>query len=174
MLERGKSMRGYLNRVTYAKYQKFQMERWKTENASEGTKWKKLSPIYKAYKLKRYGGGPRYKWIGGQGTGRPWKRAGRWPNYPGSGTKTLIATGRLVSSVIGPVMGATSFPMKSSAKDHRKIVTNTSLEVYTVVEYAEKVAKDREFMKFSRRHNREMIDDAMRYMATGKLDRGDR
>jgi len=167
MIERGNSMKGFLNRVTYTQYQKFQMERWKTENASEGGRWKALQPAYKLYKLKRYGGGPKFKWVGGQGKNRPWQRAGNWKNYPGSGTKTLIATGRLVSSVIGPVVGASAFPMAPSQKDHRKIVTNKSLEVYTTVEYAGDVAEDREFMVFSRRHMREMIEAATRYMGNG-------
>jgi|GEM_PF-7021294 len=78
MLKNANGLSAYLNRVVYRQYQNFQRTRWMTENASEGDKWKPLSPAYK-----------RWKHI-------------NLPEYPGAGGKMLIAKGRLYQSAIGP------------------------------------------------------------------------
>lgn len=73
MIQRGKSVSAYLNRVLLRKFQKAQIERWKTENQSEKEKWQPLTPAYKTYKLKKFA------------------------SYPGGGRSLMIATGRLAS-----------------------------------------------------------------------------
>lgn len=77
MINRTKSLRGYLNRVVYRQYQEAQIKRWNTENASEGTPWKKLNPEYASYKRKKYA------------------------SYPYAGSRLLVATGTLLKSVVG-------------------------------------------------------------------------
>lgn len=155
LTERSKSMRSFLNGTIYALYQQVQLNRWQTEGASETGQWASLSEGYAQRKKIMYGGGPKHKWIGGQGENRPWEVSGTWPSYPGAGTKVMIATGRLASSVIGP-----NPIWKGGERFHRKLVTDTSITIQ-VDSSQSKEGKDpgseyfvyanqkREFMKFS-------------------------
>jgi hypothetical protein len=61
----------------YPLYQKLQTERFQTENASQGAKWKPIQKEYAEHKLKTF------------------------KSYPGGGRKTLIATSTLGGAVIG-------------------------------------------------------------------------
>jgi hypothetical protein len=123
-------MGAYLNTTVYQQIQNFQMQRFMTEGASEGDKWEPLSSsIYGEYKRKRYGGGQRFSWVGGRGSGMPWAEAGNWPNYPGSGTKLLIATGALAGSIIGPQEGGSPFGLTGPFTAHRKLVSENSIFV---------------------------------------------
>lgn len=64
----------------------------------------------------------------------------------------MIATGKLVSSVVGQAQG--SFVNNSEGlAAHRRIIGPQSLEVYTTVDYADKVAAVRPFMNFSTEFN---------------------
>ena len=137
MIKRSADARAWLNRVAYRIYQNWQRERWMSEGSSQGSKWPRLNPEYARYKLKRYGGGPKYKWVGGRGENRPWQPAGRWPKFPGGGTKMMIATGTLVDSVTG-----------KSLKYHRKIVTPKELFISTTVPYANDANERRNFTEF--------------------------
>ena len=167
MLDRGKETRAYLNRVVYPQYQKAQQKRWMTEGASEGQKWKPINPDYAEYKLRRYGGGTKYEWIGGQGEGRPWKPDGKWPVFPGKGSKLLIATGRLVSSVIGPVASGNALFKSGGTSEHKKVVGRTSITIYTSVEYAKEVSKVRPFMRFSKKTIQKIRNDYQKWMLKG-------
>ena len=143
-----KDYRELFTRVLYPMYQDAQRNRWMTENSSEGSKWKAITPSYAAYKLRRYGGGIKYKWVGGRGTQetrwfdkkgnrRPWQESGTWPSYPGAGKLLMIATGDLQKSVIGP------------GKGHRKLITPRSMSIFTTIPYAADANKARPFMTFS-------------------------
>lgn len=77
MYTRASDMRAFLNTTVFDMYRQAQIKRWMTENVSEGSKWKKLTPNYKKWKLKRYA------------------------SFPGGGRKLLIATGLLSRSAIG-------------------------------------------------------------------------
>ena len=77
MVKRAKTARAYLNRVVYAQYRDAQIERWNSENQSEGERWKELNPLYFVQKRRRYAA------------------------YPYSGFKTLVATGTLLKAVVG-------------------------------------------------------------------------
>lgn len=113
----------------YPLYQKLQTQRFQTQNASEGSKWKPISKEYEAYKKKKY------------------------KDYPGSGTKLLIATSTLGGAIIGPgssfygtdkhVALFTKYSMKISVKQGGK---NAEGKPFT---YPEHVAEDRPFMQFS-------------------------
>lgn len=78
MASRAKDPTAYLKRVVLEDYRAAQIERWDTENASQGQKWKDLEPGYAAYKLKKYS------------------------TYPYGGKKMLVGTGDLLKSVVGP------------------------------------------------------------------------
>lgn len=112
-LQRANSLQSFLNRNVYAMYQNFQRTRWMTEGSSEGQQWAPLSPTYAKYKLKRYS------------------------EYPGGGSKMLIATQKLFNSVVGPGQG------------QRKVVTNRQLTIYTNTDYANFVDEKRNFTKWS-------------------------
>jgi hypothetical protein len=77
MLDRGKLVRGWLNRVAYPMLVQIQRYRWESENLSEGGQWVALKPEYATRKLKKFA------------------------DYPGGGRKILIATGRLVQGMTG-------------------------------------------------------------------------
>lgn len=119
MIDRAKSTQAYFARIAYPMYQRAQIERWQTENMSQGDRWKPLKPGYAKYKLRKYAG----------------------MDYGGS--KILIATGKLLKSVVGPGQG------------HVAVFKNQFMEIGTLVDYAPDVAEERPFMKFGR----ETIDD---------------
>lgn len=143
MARNSKDSSGFLNRVIYRMYQNAQIERWMTENSSQGGKWKPLNPRYAAYKKRAYGGGTKFRYYPSLGLSRP---IGVFPTYPGKGTKMMIATGRLAGSVIGP-----NPEYKEGVGEHRKYVTENTLTIETVVPYGKDAAEQRPFMQFSDR-----------------------
>lgn len=77
MLTRANTVSSYLDRVIFPKFQKAQLERFKSENASQGDTWAPLNPEYAKRKRKKYAA------------------------YPGAGSAILIATGRLMKAATG-------------------------------------------------------------------------
>jgi len=61
----------------------------------------------------------------------------KFSDFIGHGEKMLIATGRLFQGVIGP------------SEDHRSVIGDKKIEIYTSVPYASYVDEDRSFTKFS-------------------------
>lgn len=55
-LDRAKSVSSYLNRTLVRKFQKAQIERWQTQNSSEGAGWEQVNPesAYGKWKRKHY------------------------------------------------------------------------------------------------------------------------
>jgi hypothetical protein len=164
MITRGANAQPFLKRVVYPIYMNAQRARWMTENRSQGKKWKPLNTEYAAYKLKRYGGGPRYEWIGGSNKKnaekkeRPWKLVGTWPTYKGAGKKTMIATGALVDSVTG-----------EDKKYHRSIVRKSEIIVATTLDYAASAAEERPFMDFNKKFYQGLNKRWMRYVSSGDV-----
>ena len=121
MLDRSKTMRSFLNTQVYSTYKKKQINRWQTEGASEGSQWYALDPAYKKYKAEKYA------------------------KYPYSGTKMLIATGKLFQAVVGEGGEGAQF--------HRKVVTDTMLSIFIVkgsdFEYPQFVDDQRPFTIWS-------------------------
>jgi hypothetical protein len=113
MLNRQKAIRSFLDRNIYTMYQNVQRSRWMTENASEGTPWEKLNPSYAQSKLKKF------------------------KDFPGRGTKMMIATNTLFQSVIGPGEG------------FRKVVTDRSITILTSIPYAKHADAARTFTTYS-------------------------
>ena len=149
MVRQASNIRGYLNTVIYRQYMEAQKTRWITENTSEGSKWDALNPAYATRKKRVYGGGPKYKMVSTIGTkGFSGKEVvGQYKAYPGSGEKMLVATSRLYGSVLGPKANMSNV---LGAGDHRKVVTDNSIIISTVVPYAADVAKIRPFMGFGK------------------------
>ena len=162
MATRARTVQAFLNSTIYTMYQNLQMQRWMTEGSSEGEGWPALNSSYARYKLRRYGGGPKYKWIGGMGEGRPWEPDGSWPSFPGGGSKMMIGTTRLVSAVIGP-----NDTYNEGLRFHRKVVDATSIRI-SVDTSQEASAKDpgskyfeyalqaRDYLFFSQSHINDM------------------
>lgn len=128
----GPKMQGYLNTVVFDQYRRAQIERWKTGGTgatdtvtSEGDKWKALKPGYLKYKRKAFA------------------------SMDYSGNQILVATGRLLRSVIGPT-------------DQKKVVTPKSLYITTTVPYAKDVSDVRPFSKFGK-ETRKKISDGIKH-----------
>lgn len=147
------NLRSWINRWLYPYMMNVQRKRFQTEGISEGNRWAPLSSKYAAWKKRRYGGGIKYKWVGGGGTKdstgkstgfdrsgqkRPWQENGTYKAYPGNGTKTNIATGRLLQSLLGEGPG------------HYKLVKPTSLTIGTTVPYAKSVDESRSITELSK------------------------
>jgi hypothetical protein len=81
----------------------------------------------------------------------------KFASFPGGGRKMMIAKGRLFNSVTG-----------DSLEDHRKIITDNSIEVLTTVEYAGFVDEKRPFLKLSDKTLNEMKQAARDYLMAGK------
>lgn len=96
ILDRAIQPQGFINRVIYPMYQKAQIERWQTENESEGKRWKPLNPDYREAKKRIY------------------------REYPYAGTRMLIATGTLFKSVVGTMA---SFHRKIVTMDGLVVMT---------------------------------------------------
>lgn len=73
LLSRTHSVSSYLNRILFRQYQKAQIERWQTENASQGSQWAPISEMYARRKRKKFA------------------------SAPGGGNVIMTATGRLMS-----------------------------------------------------------------------------
>ena len=157
ILKRAQDGRAFLTRVAYPMYQKWQLERWQTENKSEGSKWKSLNPAYAEYKKSRYGGGPKYVTPKQKGYGR-WVQAGNWPRYPGGGTKMMIATGELVNAVTGKKLTY-----------HRRLIKAKQMAIGVTLPYAEDANKKRDFTKFKNANMKLLHDMYAEYVMTGRL-----
>lgn len=134
MVRRSHNFRALFNRVIYPMFQKAQMARWSTENQSEGGRWEPLNPKYKELKLEKYKESPPY-----------------------NGTKMLIATNRLIDSVIGP------------SADHRKIVEPKRLIIATAVPYAKYVNAKRNFTDFGRITENRILNVVRLYIMKNKV-----
>jgi len=131
MLKRASSsgIRAYLSRVVYKQYQDAQIERWNTENRSEGPRWKRLNPAYEKSKRKRFA------------------------KYPYGGTKMLVATGRLLKSVVG-----------TDRRYHRRVVLHYAMEILVTLPYAPNVNAERNFTQFGQRTKREILGGLKRHI----------
>jgi len=121
MLKRENAMQSFFSRNIYAMYQNAQRKRWETENFSEGRGWEPLEPRY-----------------------ADWKRS-KFAAYEGSGTKMLIATGKLYKAVIGPGSG------------QKKVVTNKGITISISTPYAWPVDAVRPFTEWSEKTAHEMM-----------------
>lgn len=108
MLSRSALPAGYLARVVYKQILQIQLDRWQSENVTQGPKWDKLTDDYAKRKLKKYAA------------------------YRGRGTKLLIATGALWESMTG-----------QDLSNHYQAISNTSIEVGTLLPYAKWVNEKR-------------------------------
>lgn len=174
LIGRAQNTAGAFARV-YPVYQRLQTERFKTENASEGSPWPPLERDYAAYKPRRYGGGTRHKWVGGRGDGRPWAEAGAWKSWPGGGRRMLLGTSTLAGAVIG--QGPT--PLEGTDK-HRVMFTDQSMTVLVEdsgenaegkkFDYPRFVAERRPFFTFSEASIGVMRDEVSKFMLGGPAE----
>ena len=122
-----KELNGFLNRVIFPFLFKGdssrQAKRWMSKGASEGKVWAPLSPAYAKRKLSLF------------------------KSYPGSGTKLLVATSRLLAANTG---------RPQDPSDLSKVVQNGVLFVRIGVTYAGLVNRKRNFITFGGETYREM------------------
>ena len=139
MVDKSRQTRAFLARIIYPMYQKAQAERWMTEGVSESDAWKPLStkPFFAYWEQ----GGLRKYYDGGY---VEYKRA-KYSSFDGAGNVMLVATNRLRKSVTGP------------SKDHRMMVDDHSISVFTTVPYARYVDEKRSFTHFGLETRRKMI-----------------
>ena len=130
----GPALQGYLNTVVYDQYRRAQIERWKTGGSgasdtvtSEGDKWPALNKNYLKYKRKAFA------------------------SMDYSGNQILVATGRLLKSVIGP-------------SEQKKIVTPKSLYITTSVPYAKDVNDVRPFNTFGKDTRKQISDGIKKFV----------
>lgn len=169
---RARTLRPFWMRVVYPYYQEVQMERWMTEGKSQTDRWPALNEKYRKWKERRYGGGARYRWIGGQGVGgtkfdsqgrpRPWEEHGTWKLYPGAGRRMMVATGALANSVIGKGFG-------DQAKGHYVLATNKALTIGTRIPYASHANDKRPFFRFKLAFHQKIRRAAEHYIRTGEM-----
>lgn len=77
MVSRANAVSSFLNRNIFQMYQKAQIERFQTENASETGQWQSLNSKYLKRKKKKYA------------------------SFPGGGNAVMIATGKLKDAATG-------------------------------------------------------------------------
>lgn len=77
IVSRGRNASAYLDRVIWPAYQQAQVDRWASENSSQGPRWNALSPSYAKSKPKRFAA------------------------YPGGGRALMVATSRLSQGAQG-------------------------------------------------------------------------
>lgn len=145
MVKRANKMEAYLNRVVYRKYQNFQAKRWMTENADVGT-WQRLDSKYEGRKKKKY------------------------KSYPGSGQKMMIATTRLVGSVIGPGAGGSFISIKTGFQDHKKLVDSHKIVIATTTPYAEYADELRSITEFPQSFYDDISKDLGEFLFEGTLN----
>lgn len=143
MLDNTRSAQGGFARI-YALYQRFQTDRFTSQNSSEGDPWPELSAKYADYKRKKFA------------------------SFPGSGTKMMIASGTLAGAVIGP--GA---PFSGTDR-HRAVFTSTSMQISVDMsgknaagkdfDYAADAAEQRPFMEFSDAHLEQMKEELSQFI----------
>lgn len=182
MADRSNNITTVFSQTIVPLYKNAQLDRWKTQGSSEGFSWKSLSPTYKNYKLRRFGGGIRYNWVGGRGTKetpwfdkegrrRPWEEAGSWPSYLLKGTADLVATSTLLGSIVGA--GPNPFGSQLLGTElNRTIITNRALHIYSAVDYYKDVDEQREIKRFGFKFWKTINAAVRKYIKSGDLSRG--
>jgi hypothetical protein len=155
MLRPESKLRALLQKEIYPMYQNMQLERWRTEGASEESRFPRNSIGWENYKKEMKQAHP--------------------DQYPG-GDKSLTFTGKLASSVIGN-LGSNMIGGSEGVKFHRKTITATTLFVTTTIPYAMKAVDwleaggSKNFMTFSKKSTDRMknrIHDFMKREAFTK------
>jgi hypothetical protein len=144
MSRRAKNPRPVFLHDVYPYYINYQLDRWKT---GDWGNWpKENSPRYKDYKMRAYGGGSIFR--RGDKTRTHVVRQGEV--RPGAGTVYLIATSKLLGSLVGPKARSlwVGQPRFDGTDDHFRNITNRSMHIYTLNDYARDVDIKHRFTEF--------------------------
>lgn len=136
MVKRANTLPQFFQRNLKRRYLDAQKKRWMSENETaevDGGKWKELEPTYAAKKLTRFKG------------------------YPGGGRKMLIATNRLVDSIL------------ARSTEYREVTGDKSWIVSTTVPYAGYVDEKRTITEFSKDFYHGINKDLVTYVKEGTL-----
>lgn len=143
LISRTGSKRTFIQRVIYPMYQDAQQQRWKSENRTEGTAWADINSEYKFNK-------PRL-----------------FASYPGAGRLMMVATGKLFYSVRGPGRGFIA-DSSEGISNHRKVIGDGYMEIYTTLPYAADAGSKRPFMTFSQDTIQEWVEKFRDWLDSGK------
>lgn len=158
MIERGRSVEAFLNRVTFQQYKNYQVDRWQSSGASEGYPWANVKDSERKIRMVEQSMTPTRKKL----SKKNWKARFQSNMTPtgldAAGRVNMILTGRLADAATG------------RSANLLKIVTDSSLKVYiddSVLPYAKYVGTMRPVMKFSQDHEAKMVSDVIAYMMGG-------
>lgn len=133
----------WANSKFLALYSNKQNQRWMTEGASEGANWRALNSSYAARKKIIY------------------------KDSPGSGTKMLIGTARLIGSLTPP--NYRLFEKSGETERFRKLVEKNKITISIAVdsetEYFKYVDEKRPYTKFSDKTKQEIIKSYKKYLS---------
>lgn len=146
---------GWANTRALAMYSQAQMDRWTTEGGSQNHPWEPVQDTYAQRKKRMFGGGVRLSGA---------RKGESYPAYFGQGTKTLIATSRLLASVLPPQYR--DGPTAIEGEEFRKTVTEKSLEIATAVPYSVFVDEVRPFSVWDDSFIKELKDDFKAYVSS--------
>jgi hypothetical protein len=135
MAKRANTLPQFFERNLKRRYLDAQKSRFMLENSGEfvdGGTWDRLSPAYAAAKPHRF------------------------KSYPGGGTKLLIATNKLVDSVL------------AKSTDYRQVTGDRSFIVSTTVPYAGFVDDKRTITRFNSKFYIGINQDLIAYVKEGK------
>lgn len=164
MIDRGKNIQSFLNRVTFAQYKKAQIERWKSLNSTEGTTWPAIkSKAYQDFKERVVINSmtPRKKKTASKRNGARPQDLMTPTGLEAQGKVLMVLTGRLADAATGRGPGLL------------KVVTNSSITVSlddSALPYGKYAAAKRPIMRFGAATEGQMIDDVIKYLMTGAGD----
>lgn len=156
MVENPNFFSGWAERFAVPIYAQAQMDRWITEGGSQGDTWADLSSPYSQRKLRMFGGGVR---LSGANKGES------YPSYFGSGTKKLIASSRMLASVLPPAFR--SGPDATHGEEYRQLTTDKSISFSTTVPYAVFADEQRSFSTWSSEFKQDLARNFARYLTSG-------
>ena len=123
MFTRAQAIDGWLNRVAYPAYQKYQIERFENKNPRDGG-WAPIKKDYEKWKLTRYN------------------------TYPGEGKYIGVSTAKMVGSIVGVSDEAPEFIGEVSK--HRKMVSGGRMVISSGVDYTKYFDEKRTVSRFSK------------------------
>lgn len=122
-------------RQIWPMYQTAQVERFKSNNATEGETWNPLSPLY-------------YKWKSSRSY---FNRGGSKVKIKGGGTQTLVLTGALYNAIMAKSGGS-------------RVITPGKMTISITLDYASFVNDARDFVTFSQATKNRFKEAYLKYV----------
>lgn len=160
---------GWAKRRLVPLYADFQKARFITENTvGGGQQWAPITEPYKSRKIRKYGGGAKFRMEAGQG----WVQVGNYPSFPGGGRKTNIATSRLLAGILPPQFRGEFH--QPAGEEFRMMIMPRRAIFATTVPYAKDVDQMRNFSNFPASFKKKLLQDYMKYLALTVRAKGEK